>query len=84
MTVLTAAQRFHIRPSEMLRLRDDYDAYCFDEACCYMLGQLEEGKRPFFQRASVGDSDGCGGTNHNGNSATVALLQQLGAEVKQI
>ena len=83
MTVLTAAQRFHIRPSEMLRLQDSYDAYCFDEACCWMIGQLEEGKHPFFQRGAAGENDHSGqGINDNGR--TVALLKQLGAEVKQI
>ena len=83
MTVLTAVQRFHVRPSEMLRLQDGYEAYCFDEVCCWMLGQLEEGKHPFFQRAVVGGNDDCG-DNHNGNDATIALLRQLGAEVKRM
>lgn len=42
-----------------------------------MLGQLEEGKRPFFGRT--------GGTKQSsGNAETVSLLKQLGAEVKGI
>ncbi len=48
-----------------------------------MIGQLEEGKHPFFQRGAAGENDHSGqGINDNGR--TVALLKQLGAEVKQI
>lgn len=42
-----------------------------------MLGQLEEGKRPFFGRAGSMKQG-------SGNAETVSLLQQLGAEVKGI
>ena len=71
------ARRFRSRPSEILQIEDGYEAYCFDEACCWMLGQLEEGKRPFFGRT--------GGTKQgSGNAETVSLLKQLGAEVKGI
>lgn len=71
------ARRFRSRPSEILHIEDGYEAYCFDEACCWMLGQLEEGKRPFFGRT--------GGTKQgSGNAETVSLLKQLGAEVKGI
>ena len=76
MPVLLTAQRFRGRPSEILGIDDCFTAYCFDEACCFILSQLEEGKRPFFRRESAGS----GGAS--GNSQTIALLRNLGAEVK--
>lgn len=30
-------------PSEILRLKDDYTAYCFDEACSYIRARLDAG-----------------------------------------
>lgn len=62
----------------MLRIEDDYTAYCLDEVCAYILGQLEEGKRPFFRRG-IEESPASGG-----NAGTVALLKNLGAEVRNI
>lgn len=58
-----------------MRLEDDYAAYCLDEACVYILGCLEEGKRPFFRA-------GEGGCVRGGNAATVDMLKKLGAEVR--
>lgn len=54
---------------------DGFAAYCFDEACCWIMAQLDEGKRPFFGR---GDKIGAA----SANSQTIDLLRQLGAEVK--
>ena len=69
------ARKYRCRPSDILKLEDDYAAYCLDEACVYILGCLEEGKRPFFRA-------GEGAPARNGNAATVELLKQLGAEVR--
>ncbi len=33
-------------PSEILNINDDYIAFCFNEACMYILQQLNEGKIP--------------------------------------
>ena len=70
--MIFAAQRFRCRPSEMLRIDDGFAAFCFDEACSFILSQWEEGKRPFFGRDGDDRSD---------NAGTVALLKDLGAEV---
>lgn len=75
-SVIRMAQRFRCRPSEMLRLRDDYAAYCLDEACAYVWECLEEGKRPFFR------SDGAGASSRS--AATVEILRRLGAEVRKV
>ena len=71
MSVIFAAQRFRTKPSDMLRISDGFVAYCFDEACCFIISQMEEGKRPFFRRS-----------RDTGNARTIDLLKILGAEVK--
>ena len=71
------ARRFRSRPSDILRIDDGYVAYCFDEACCWILSQLDEGKRPFFGR---GDKSG----GASGNAATIEMMKKFGAEVRAI
>lgn len=34
------------RPSELLSIEDTYTAFCFDEACAYILSELQNGKEP--------------------------------------
>lgn len=80
LTVLFAAQKFRTKPSDILHITDGYEAYCFDEVCCYMITQLEEGKRPFFGR----EYNSAAGAVYSGNSQTVSILRNLGAEVKHI
>lgn len=36
----------HTRPSEMMGIEDTYTAFCFDEACAYILRELKDGKEP--------------------------------------
>jgi len=33
----------------MLGLTDVYTSYCFDEACAFILGKLENGEEPVFK-----------------------------------
>ena len=42
------SRRFKKLPSEILRIKDEYTSYCFDEACEYILSQLDEEKKPIF------------------------------------
>lgn len=72
------SQRYRTRSSSILGVKDGYIAYCFDEACDYILDRLREGKRPFFN--NVKDKSG----EISGNAATVETLKNLGAEVKQV
>ena len=75
--MIFAARRFRSKPSDILHIDDGFVAYCFDEACCFIISQLEEGKRPFFMRELSGESAG-----YSVNSQTIELLKKLGAEVK--
>ena len=43
------ANLYNCRPSTLLNLQNEYDAYCFDEACAYIQLQLKEGKEPVFE-----------------------------------
>lgn len=47
MDVIHMAQTYKCRPSELLNL-DGYEAYCFDEACAYIISELQEKKTPRF------------------------------------
>lgn len=80
MTVIVMARRFRSRPSDLLHIDDGYAAFCFDEACCYILSQLDEGKRPFFGRAENGAKNGI--ADASVNRETVEMMRKLGAEVK--
>ena len=45
---MNQSRRFKKLPSEILRIQDEYTSYCFDEACEYILSQLDEEKKPIF------------------------------------
>jgi len=36
----------HIRPSDLMGIEDAYTAFCFDEACAYIINELQDGKEP--------------------------------------
>lgn len=40
--------KFNRLPSEIARIHDEYEAFCFDEACFYIISQLEKDKKPNF------------------------------------
>jgi hypothetical protein len=42
------SQTYKIRPSEILDINDSYIAFCFDEACMYIVDQLKENNKPRF------------------------------------
>lgn len=39
----------HTRPSDLIGIEDTYSAFCFDEACAYILKELKDGKEPVFK-----------------------------------
>jgi len=41
------------RPSEILEIYDPYTAFCFDEACAYIVRQLEDGQEPILKREKL-------------------------------
>lgn len=81
MTVILLARRFRSKPSEVLHIDDGYTAFCFDEACCFILSQLDEGKRPFFGRSENGAKTS-GNDSPSVNMQTIEMMKKLGAEVK--
>ena len=46
MRVINQANRFNKLPSEIARIHNEYEAFCFDEACDYIIRQLEDKKTP--------------------------------------
>lgn len=37
------------RPSEIMGIRDNYTAFCFDEACAFIVKQIKDGKEPIMR-----------------------------------
>jgi hypothetical protein len=48
--IINLADYYHKRPSEILGIQVEYDAYCFDEACMFISLSLSEGKTPHWHR----------------------------------
>ncbi|WP_141640061.1 hypothetical protein [Clostridium novyi] len=40
------SKRYKIRPSKLLDIEDSYTAYCFDEACDYLIEELSKENPP--------------------------------------
>lgn len=43
------ANVYKCRPSTLVGICDPYTAFCFDEACTYIVRQIEDGKEPSFR-----------------------------------
>lgn len=44
------SRAYKVRPSSLLGLENDaYTAYCFDEACLYIINQIDNKKTPRFK-----------------------------------
>lgn len=50
----------HIRPSDLLEIEDAYTAFCFDEACAYILSEIQDGKEVIYKDGK----DSKGNTKH--------------------
>lgn len=37
-------------PSEILQVDDEYTAFCFDEACNYIVSKIKAGKEPQYEK----------------------------------
>lgn len=48
LNVIATARKFKKLPSEVICCEDEYTAYCFDEACSYILSRIEQGEEPRF------------------------------------
>lgn len=40
------SNKFGKLPSEVLKIEDEYTAFCFDEVCSHILAKLESGEKP--------------------------------------
>ena len=49
MTVLAMSQRYRLRPSTLLEIDCAYTAYCFDEACTYIMSKMDNKETPSFK-----------------------------------
>lgn len=52
MSVLAISKQYGCRPSEVFPEMDEYTAYCFDEACTYIILKLQEDEenKPHFKQ----------------------------------
>lgn len=48
LSILAISKNYKQRPSEILGIKNDYEAFCLDEACIYILNQLADDKEPDF------------------------------------
>ncbi len=46
------AEAYSTRPSEIMEIKDEYTAYCLDEALAYIVREIKGGKTPAFTRYS--------------------------------
>lgn len=44
------ANVYKVLPSTLIYIEDEYTAYCFNEACAYIIGKLESGEEPTFSK----------------------------------
>lgn len=43
------SKRFSKAPSEIIGITDSYDAFCFDEACMFIMYKLDSGEKIKYQ-----------------------------------
>jgi hypothetical protein len=53
------AKHYKLRPSQIINLNNDYEAFCFDEACSYILNELnkEDAREPKFDVETPSNND---------------------------
>lgn len=49
MSVLTIARHYKLRPSQIINIDNDYEAFCFDEACAFIINEINSEKEPRFE-----------------------------------
>lgn len=71
MSILAISKQYKQRPSEIIGINNDYEAFCFDECCTYILNELskENHKEPRFDddynEKNTNNSDVIGWFNEN-------------------
>ncbi|KLU76855.1 hypothetical protein CBC3_01485 [Clostridium botulinum V891] len=46
MSIIAISNKYKIRPSQIIELKDSYESFCFDEAVTYITAQLESEDSP--------------------------------------
>jgi hypothetical protein len=57
MSIVGMSNLYKQRPSALFGIKDEYTAFCFDEACAYIIKQLENKKEPQFKAEYKSFSD---------------------------
>lgn len=47
--ILNLAENQNRQPSEIMQIHDEYTAFCFDEACSYIVGKIKKGEQPRYE-----------------------------------
>ena len=55
--VLQLSKVYNKLPSEVMRIKDEYTAFCFDEACEEILYRLSKDEQPVFRSQYTSFSD---------------------------
>jgi hypothetical protein len=69
MRVIKQSIKYNKLPSEILRIKDKYIAFCFDEACMYISNELENGNEPKWEDEKL--------SKEEERSRTFSLAEQL-------
>lgn len=51
------SQLYQCKPSEILNIQYEYEAFCFNEACAHIIVQIRDGKEPVFNKKYNSFSD---------------------------
>jgi len=50
LSVIRMSQMYACKPSEIVNIQDEYEAFCFNEACALIKANIEEEKQPKFRK----------------------------------
>jgi hypothetical protein len=50
LNVLAIAKTFNKLPSEVLSIKDEFTAYCFDEAMTFIEAKMRDGEEPHYSK----------------------------------
>lgn len=64
------AKTYKTRPSKILNINREYDAFCFDEACSYILSELCQEK----PRTPKWDDNNINSNNNQSNNDTIKWM----------
>lgn len=57
MRVITVAQTYRIRPSEVIGVETEYEAFCIDEVCGMIMNNIKNERYPIFEDVDVFENE---------------------------